>query len=208
VLKGTAEIRAMIDRLRDAGVAVELITLEGRPNSEVMQAMRDCDLVVDQLYSDTPMAGFASEGASLGRAVLVGGYRAPQAGRDQAGMPLPPTCYVAPESFEAELARLVRDADARAALGAAARSFMATQWSHDAVARRLLRVLKGDVPAAWWCDPHAVDHLHGCGLNDGIAREHVRALIERCGVAALQLDDKPVLRQAFVEFGRSAGGPK
>jgi hypothetical protein len=70
VLKGTASIRAMVERLSARGLAVELVTIEGRPNAEVMRAMRDSDLVVDQLYSDTPMA-VRDRGASLGRAVLA-----------------------------------------------------------------------------------------------------------------------------------------
>ena len=206
VLKGTASIRAMVDRLKARGLAVELVTIEGRPNAEVMQAMRECELVVDQLYSDTPMAGFAAEGASLGRAVLVGGYRAAAVARDLAGLPRPPTCFVPPEDFEAALERLVRDREARESLGAAARAFIAGQWPHAAVAQRLARVLRGDVPDAWWCDPAQVDHLHGCGLSDVAAREHVRALVDHCGASALRLDDKPKLRQAFIDFARSAAG--
>jgi len=204
VLKGTASIRAMVERLNARGLAVELIIIEGRPNTEVLQAMRDCDLVVDQLYSDTPMAGFATEGASHGRPVLVGGYRATAMKRDLAGLPMPPTCFVSPEDFEAALERLVRDSAARESLGAAARAFVAGQWSHAAVAQRLLRVLRGDVPAAWWYDPAKVDHLHGCGLSETVAREHVRELIDCCGTSALQLDDKPTLREAFVKFARDS----
>ncbi len=206
-LKGTAQIRAMVERLRARGLAVELMTIEGRPNAEVLQAMRDCDVVLDQLYSDTPMAGFATEGASLGCAVLVGGYRAPHVERDLAGLPRPPTRYVRPEQFELALEQLVCDRAARDALGNAARSFVAEQWPHAAVGQRLARVLRGDVPEAWWCDPLQVDHLHGCGLSEATARAHVRALLERCGEGALQLDDKPALRQAFVDFARGVAEP-
>lgn len=204
VLKGTASIRAMVDRLNARGLKVELVTIEGRPNAEVMLAMRDCDLIVDQLYSDTPMAGFATEGASLGRAVLVGGYRATAAARDLVGLPAPPTCFVLPEDFEAALEHLVRDHAARESLGAAVHTFVARQWQQTAVAQRLYRVLRGDVPDAWWYDPAQVDYTHGCGLSEAIAREHVRSLVARCGASALQLDDKPALRQAFINFSRGA----
>lgn len=204
VLKGTASIRAMVERLNARGLAVELVIIEGRPNVEVMQAMRDCDLIVDQLYSDTPMAAFAAEGASQGRAVLVGGYRAAAVERDLGGLPMPPTRFVSPEDFEANLEHLVRDRASRESLGTAARLFVAEHWQHAAVAQRLARVLRGDVPDAWWCHPAQVDYLNGAGLGDAVARAHVRALIDRCGDSALQLDDKPRLRQAFVDFARDA----
>jgi len=204
VLKGTAQIRACVERLRAKGLDVDLVTIEGRPNAEVLQALRDCDLVLDQLYSDTPMAGFATEAASLGRPVLVGGYRAEGAARDLAGLPLPPSCFVPPERFEAVLEHLVRDRAAREALGAAAQAFVRAHWTPAATAQRLLRMLRGDVPQAWWCDPARVDYLHGCGLSESTAREHVRVLVERCGPAALQLDDKPALRQAFIDFAAGA----
>lgn len=200
VLKGTALIRNIVDRLNARGLASELNIMLGRPNAEVLEAMRDCDLVLDQLYSDTPMAGFATEGASQGCAVLVGGYRAAAITRDLRGLPVPPTRFVLPEEFEAELERLLRDTRERESLGATARAFVAKEWAHAAVAQRIARVLRGDVPDAWWCYPDQVDNLHGCGLSDTVAREHVRALLARCGAGALQLDDKPALRDAFVTF--------
>jgi hypothetical protein len=202
VLKGTARIRAAVQALRERGVAVELDTVEGRPNAEVLAALADCDLVLDQLYSDTPMAAFATEGASLGRAVLVGGYAARAIAAEAArhGLPLPPTVFVEPEAFEAELARLVADAEARRRVGADSRAFVAAHWTPQAVAGRLLRMIEGTVPEAWWVEPGEVAYLQGCGLPQGVARERVRALVERCGACALQLDDKPALRDAFLAF--------
>jgi hypothetical protein len=36
--------------------------------------MSDTDLVVDQLYSDTPMTGVAMEASAMGKACIMGGY--------------------------------------------------------------------------------------------------------------------------------------
>jgi len=200
VLKGTAEVRAAIERLRARGVPVELHTIEGRPNAEVMQALRDCDLVVDQLYSDTPMAAFATEAASLGRPVIVCGCAAEQALAQVGPLPLPPTVYVRPEAFEATLEGLVLDEDRRHALGRACADFVALHWSPPTVGARLLRLLHGDVAPEWWCHPGELNHVVGCGLPESVAREHVAAVIRHGGTAALQVSDKPGLERAFVEF--------
>lgn len=204
VLKGSAQIRAAVDGLRANGVAIELVTIEGRPNAEVMQALRDCDLAIDQLYSDTPMAAFATEAASVGRPVLVGGYQAGEVAADAAGLPMPPTRFVRPEQLAAALAALAADRTERERLGAAAQAFVAEHWSPAAVGARLLCLLRDDIPPVWWREPAQVSHLHGCGLAEDAVRERVRTLVDRFGAGALQLDDKPALRDAFVAFGRGA----
>lgn len=204
VLKGTAQIRAAVEGLRANGVAIELVTIEGRPNAEVMQALRDCDLAIDQLYSDTPMAAFATEAASVGRPVLVGGYQAGHVPADAAGLPMPPTCFVHPDALESTLEALAADRAECERLGAQARAFVAEHWSPAVVGARLLRLLRGDVPAAWWREPAQVNHLHGCGLAEDAVRERVRTLVDRFGAGALQLDDKPALRDALVIFAKGA----
>lgn len=48
-IKGTAAIIAAVDALRSEGCKIRLRLLEGVPNTEIKQAIRECDLVVDQL---------------------------------------------------------------------------------------------------------------------------------------------------------------
>jgi hypothetical protein len=206
-LKGTATICAVVDRLKARGLPISMTVIERQPNNEVIQAILACDLLVDQLYSDTPMAGFAAEGASQGRAVLVAGYRSSGITNDLRDLPVPPTLFVSPEDFESTLERLVCNPALLKHLGSHAHAFMKEQWSPVAVAQRLLRIIRGDIPADWWFDPAKVDYVYGCGLSEVAARDHVRSLIEICGVSALQVDDKPELRKAFIrlsELGASA----
>jgi hypothetical protein len=110
---------------------------------------------------------------------------------------------VQPETLESALEALVVDRGAREALAARAHAFVAEHWSPSVVALRLLRVLRGNIPAVWWCEPAQVEHLQGCGLAEDVVRERVRALIDRFGASALQLDDKPALRDAFVAFAQA-----
>jgi glycosyltransferase involved in cell wall biosynthesis len=207
LVKGTVLIRAAVERLQQRGHPVDLVLMQGMRNDEVLEAIGRCDLVVDQMYSDTPMAGLALEAALLGKPALVAGYFAPQAAKTMAGLPMPPTRFVHPDDFESALEELVGDASAREALGAAARRFVDTHWQCEQVARRMIRILQGDIPESWMFDPRAVRYLEGCGLHEDAARERVRRLIEHAGPAALCLADKPELQQAYVDWAGPARHP-
>jgi hypothetical protein len=200
LVKGTALIEAALNRLRQRGFDLEFVTLKGLANEEVLAAIRCCDLVVDQLYSDTPMAGLATEAALLGKPALVGGYSARDITHTLGGMPQPPTRFVDPERFEQALEELVGSPAARDELGGAARRFVEAEWSCRQVAQRLLRILRSDAPAEWWFDPARVNYLAGCGMSEDAARERVRRLIDDAGIGALQLGDKPALEQAFAHW--------
>lgn len=200
MVKGTELIRAAVERLQRRGQSIDLVLMQGMRNDEVLEAIRRCDLVVDQMFSDTPMAGLALEAALLSKPTLVAGYFAPQAAQTLAGQPIPPTRFVHPGNFEHALGELVCDASAREALGAAAKRFVDTQWQSEQVARRMIRILQGDIPESWRFDPHTVRYLEGCGLHEDAARDRVRRLIAHAGPAALCLADKPALQQAFIDW--------
>jgi hypothetical protein len=199
-VKGTAQIKAAVERLQRRGFNLEFVMLQGMANAEVLAALRRCDLVVDQLYSDTPMAGLATEAAILGKPVLVAGYLARDMPGALGGAPVPPTRFVTPERFEEALEELVSSDSMRTSLATAAFQFVQSEWSCQQVAGRLLRILRQEAPANWWFNPANVRYLAGCGLSEDAGRKRVRELIDYGGVAALQLADKPTLEQAFVDW--------
>lgn len=43
-------------------------------NATVLQELQQCDFVIDELYSDVPLAMLATEAAIFGKPVIVGGY--------------------------------------------------------------------------------------------------------------------------------------
>jgi hypothetical protein len=204
-LKGSDAIDAMVRRLSEQGLPIEWITLENVPNERVNAEIARADLVLDQLYSDTPMAAFATEAAALGRPVLVGSYFA-EFGTLNDALPIPPTLFMAPSDFEAELQRLAVDAEARQALGERGRIFVAAHWRPEAVAQRLLRMLRGDIESHWWLDPASIRYVHGCGLPVDVVAQRLRTLIEHGGRAALGVADKPGLEDAFVALAVQGEG--
>ncbi|MBV9411683.1 MAG: hypothetical protein JO148_08805 [Acidimicrobiia bacterium] len=198
--KGTDEIRRLIARAEAAGHRLEYTEIMGQPNAVVKRELQRTDLVFDQLYSDTPMAGLASEAAGAGVPALVGGYESASIVAAAPEGRLPPTVYCDPDSTYEALVALVGDAGRRAEIGAAARTFVDEQWAVLAVAKRWLRIVEGDVPNSWLVDPQTIRHVHGVGMSEDRTRKLIRDVISEGGESALGLDDKPELRDALVAF--------
>lgn len=203
VLKGTAIILETIDRLISKGHPIDLIKIEKMPNEVVLKELATCDFVVDQLYSDTPLAVFATEAAFFGKPAVVGGYFSEQVDCVLSGAELPPSLYIVPEQLEAAIERLIVDAPFRKALGERARRFVSERWSSSAVATRYLHLLNDDVPEEWWLSPGSVQYFQGCGLSQASVAHRVALLLEHFGAEALQVTDKPLLEQGLIAFSAS-----
>ena len=172
-VKGTDLVRAAVAELVDAGLVLDYRELSGVPNKEIMAALGDCDLVIDQCYSDTPMAMFATEAAKLGRPVIVGGYGWAELERLCFHGFMPPTITCDPGDLAEVIRRYVSDPEQRAAVGVALASYV-ERLEPRLVAERLLLALRGDAPAEWFFDPREVTYVDGCGLSRERAA-HLRA---------------------------------
>ncbi len=200
-VKGSDRVRSAVERLKAQGMQLELVELHGVPNHVVHQELRKCHFVVDQLYSDGPMLTFSREAALYSRPAIVGSYGWEEIRRLMPSGAIAPVEACHPDELEAAIRKLATDAEYRRKLGSAAREFT-RGWTSHLVARRYLRLLRGERPAAWMCDPSEVRYVHGVGLSDSRARDIVSRVIRRGGVAALQIGDKPALEEAFLSFAR------
>ncbi len=118
-IKGSRRIRDAIAQLKSEGLALELIELQGVPNDVVLAELGRCDFAIDQLYSDAPMVGFATEAAVASKPAIVGGY-AWEANRLAFGpLPFPPVEECSPDSLIEAIRHLATDAAYRERLGAA-----------------------------------------------------------------------------------------
>jgi glycosyltransferase involved in cell wall biosynthesis len=205
-LKGSERIREAVEQLRAEGLPLDLVELRGVPNEVVLNELADCDFVIDQLYSDAPMVGFATEAAVASRPAIVGGY-AWAANRSAFGpIPFPPVEECAPEDLVDAIRRLATDAEHREALGRKASAFVHDYWSRDKIARRMQALMEGPPPDEWLFDPQRIRYVEGCGLSRERARDVVAAVLLEGGREALCLSDKPQLEAAFVAFAGVENG--
>jgi hypothetical protein len=198
--KGTLEIRRAVENLKTRGYRIEYVEISGQPNSVVLQELARCDFVIDQLYSDTPMAGFATEAAFFGKPVVVGGYTSNGSWGNLPADLIPPSHFCRPAEIEIAVEELIVNEAYRRELGQRARQFVQTNWTPAQVARRYLQIIDDEMPADWFYDPQDIRYVHGWGLSEDRARHLVRAMIEQAGKEALQLADKPELERMFIEF--------
>lgn len=196
--KGTALIRRAIANLEQKGIDVEYVEISDRPNEEVIGEIRRCDFVIDQVYSDTPIAGFATEAAFHGKPAIVGSYYSDLIKEQMVEELIPPSLFCHPDALERSIETLASDINFRRELGERAAVFVRNKWRAKEVAARYLRLIRGDIPEVWKFSAQRVSYVHGVGLSEDRMKSHVQSLISLHGVKSLQLADKPELEQRLV----------
>lgn len=205
--KGTDRIRAAIVELRARGHPIDYFEIVRRPHAEVMTALRHCDFVVDEVFSDTPMAGFATEAATFGKPAVVTGYYAELISEQLPAEAIPPSLFESPERLVDAIERLIVDEAYRRELGERARTFVRENWTPLAVARRYLRIIDGDVPAEWRWDPARQRYLYGWGMDRDQVAAVVRGLVAAAGRDALGLRHNAGLEARTLEMAGAAMHP-
>lgn len=205
-IKGSQLIRESVISLQDQGLAIELREVIGQPHAAVLEALQACDLVIDQLYSDAPMAGLATEAAWFGVPSVVGGYDLEALDQCMPEGSMPPTLRCHPDRLQPAVRRLVEQPDFRRELGEKARAFVTARWNREAVARQYLRLFADEIPEEWLFDPKAIEFAHGVGISEQDLSERLAALLTHGGPHCLLIDDKPdlysqVVRIAGVQVG-------
>lgn len=198
--KGTVEIRGAIDELRAEGLEIDYVEISNRPNLEVREEIERCDFVVDQVFSDTPMAGFAAEAALASKPAVVAGYYSAYVWADLGSENCPPSLYCPPAELKDAIRRLVVDVKFRERLGNEARKFVLERWSPKAVAKRYLRLIQGDVPEEWLYEPARNTYFHGMGMNEYRLAEVVSQYVSAYGIHELGLHPNERLRELVEGF--------
>lgn len=201
--KGTEDIRAMINDLREDGLEFDYVELIGRPNHEVVAEMKSASFVIDQLYSDTTLAGFATEAASLGRAAVVAGCCLNELidflGPEHAQL----AAFATAPGVGSVVRQLITDPEGTRELGRRAQEFVHREWNRELVARRILTLISGHPHPNWLFDPS--DLRCACGLmTPERSAELIRRVMSEGGRGALCLSQHPRLEQAVAAEGDSS----
>lgn len=203
-VKGTDRIRAVVQGLVSEGRSIDLVEIRGQSNDAVRREIAGCDFVIDQIYSDAPMVGFATEAAVGGKPAIVGGYAWTFLRRVYDDGDMPPVEQCRPEGLRAAIVRLADDVEHRRELESKAQSFVRSRWARSSIAERYLALIGGTLDPGYFFDPSTIDYVAGVGFDESDVRTLVAAVIAQGGREALQLSDKPALEQKFVEFAGTA----
>lgn len=198
--KGSPQIIDAINNLKKKGYEIELTIIQGKSHSEVIYEIGRCDFIVDQLYSDTPLAGFATEAAWFGKPAIVGGYGINSLKKYVPSDMWPPSKICHPDNIEQTIEELIIDVDQRLRIGNDAKLFVSKKWNSIEVAKRYLQLIDGDIPDDWWVNPYEVIYLEGAGQTKEITKKNINNIVANEGKSALQLSHRPDLEEAFLEF--------
>lgn len=200
--KGTSVIEKAILNLQKKGYLIDFILLKGVPNLEVIKEIKKCDFIVDQIYSDTPLASFATEAAFLGKPSVVGGYGFEYLKKFISPEMFPPSKLCKPNQIEAAIESLLISEKKRLTLGESAKNFVDKNWNSKEVAKRYLRIIEGDIPETWWLDPKEVFYIEGCGQPFNITKCNIKKIIREYGIDKLHLNHNPKLEEVFLKFSK------
>ena len=200
--KGTPIIRNAVKRLEQRGISVDYIELIGVSNKKVIEEVRRADLVIDQIYADYAMPGFATEAAWQGKPVLICGYAVDFWAKWMKKEDLPPTHYCHPDNFEDELFRLASDSNLRDTVGKRMYEYVSSNWRPEQIAANYLKVLDSP-PKHWWLDPKDNDYINGCAISEERLKFRLSNYLNHYGVKGLQLDDKHELVKEIYRFVKS-----
>lgn len=132
--KGTRFLEQAVAALRDEGLPVELVLVQGRPNHEARDIFRRADIIADQFLIGW-YGLFGVEGMALGKPVLCylnSRFRPFHPEWDDC-----PIVSADPDTLVDELRALVLDADRRSALGRAGPDFVRRYHDLEAIGARM-----------------------------------------------------------------------
>lgn len=157
--KGSDEIMTIINKISE-NYPINFEKLEGVSNQHVLNKMKEADLVIDQLYSDVPCPGLASEAIGIGVPAIVCGYYAEYISNDVPLNLMPETFYFSPDELYSKLDNIIRSL-----IKGSLKLPKTKKYNKVSVAQRFIQLLNDRLPKDYWFDPVNVKYTEGFGKN-------------------------------------------
>ena len=184
-IKGTELIESVVQELKSEGYNFEYVQLANVPNHEVRSFLAKADIVVDQLWSDTPLAGLACEAASAGCCVIVGGEE--WSYFEESLVPIPPSLRVHSSTLKKSLIKCLEEPKFRQRVAKDLQSFARNEWSSKAVAAKYISLFESGNLVGGWVDPSDCIFFGGCGAP----KHYFKAIMKRMGANQVGRPNKP-----------------
>ncbi|PWT99996.1 MAG: hypothetical protein C5B52_09495 [Bacteroidetes bacterium] len=137
-LKGTRLITQTVEGLKGEGLDFEFEILEKKPNSVVLEELKNSDIAIDQIYLHYPGI-FATEGMAMGCAV---GTKIFESGPE--AIFSPPICNLDENNLKDQLRKLIQDQEYRLAFAKSGRDFVQKNNAPSWVAGKIIDGLTGN----------------------------------------------------------------
>ena len=199
-VKGTSIIRETISDLqKDYDFDYE--ELLGLPNKNVIEKIQACTFVINELYSDTLMAGLDTEAAWFGKPSIIGGYNLEAVVESIQGYAVPPSYRIYPtkENLKKAIIHLLTDKALCKKIGQDAQDFVKLNWSSKAVAQKYLNIINDEIP------PHVIrsadddSDIYGAGITNDARKKNIRMMVMKYGEQSLCLENKPKLKEMIIK---------
>ena len=201
--KGSDYFKKIILELKKEGYKISYDELYNVPNSQVLNEIQKSDIVLDELYSDTTMAGLATEAAFFGVPSIVGGYHN-NISKDLKNMSLPPSKYVNPNLIKKALTELILSKDKRQSLGKSAKEFVNKNWTPLIVAKKYLMLIKKEkLPEIAYYQQNDIESFYGWGVSKEDLKKFLKIYIRKFGKEALFLSHNKKLVNKILNYIKS-----
>jgi glycosyltransferase involved in cell wall biosynthesis len=180
--KGSIFIKEIVKSLQQEGLNIELVELTNVSNDKVIDLLKKCDIVFDEVYSDMPLGGLGTEAAQFSKPVIVGGYYS-NFFKEYDSKIIPPSIYVHPDELKSNLKNLCLDKDKRIQTGKDLNIFVNSMWSCKVVAKRYLDLINNQYDNKWIFEPKMISHFNGWGLSEAEMLENLKKIIKKPGEA-------------------------
>ena len=162
--KGSDYFNELIEKYKEK-YNINYVFLTGVPNSVVIENIKKCDFVLDEIYSDSPMGGLGAEAAAYSKPTLVSGYYSEKIYENIPKSFIPPSVYCHPEKLEENFIKLCEDKVFRVQKGIELQNFLEKNWSSKLVAKKYMLIINDQVPKEWFFDWKCNDYIEGVGID-------------------------------------------